>query len=61
MAIRPTYSEKSRVVQSMAKGPSGSTTGPGTLVDDQIEQRPDVARGRRGSCEANPALPEAKM
>ena len=30
MAIRPTYSEKSSVVQSIWNGLSGSTTGPGT-------------------------------
>ena len=28
----------------MRNGLSGSTTGPGTLLDDQIEQRLDVAR-----------------
>ena len=46
MAIRPTYSEKSRVVQSMRNGPSGSTTGPGHVLDDHVEERLDVARGR---------------
>ena len=47
-AIRPTYSEKSSVVQSMRNGPSGSTTGPGTWLDDHLEERLDVAGSRVG-------------
>ena len=37
MAIRPTYSEKSSVVQSMRNGLSGSTSGPGHAADDHVE------------------------
>ena len=33
----------------------------GNLLDDQVEEWPDVAGGAAGSCEAKPALPEAKM
>ena len=44
IAIRPTYSEKSSVVQSIRNGLSGSTTGPGTLLDDHVEERLDVSR-----------------
>ena len=49
MAIRPTYSEKSSVVQSMRNGPSGSTTGPGTFSMIRSKSglmSPGVASGR---------------
>ena len=61
MAIRPTYSEKSSVVQSIWSGPSGSTSGPGTFSTSRSSSglmSPEVAWA---SCEANPPLPEAKM
>ena len=55
MAIRPTYSEKSSVVQSMRNGLSGSTTGPGTWLTimsksglTSPERRVRVVRGEAG-------------
>ena len=57
MAIRPTYSEKSSVVQSIWNGLSRSTSGPGTFSTIRSKQGPDVAgRWPSGSCDAKPAL-----
>ena len=61
MAILPTYSEKSSVVQSICNGPSAWTSGPGTFSRIRSSRglmSPEVALG---SCEANPERPEAKM
>ena len=60
MAIRPTYSEKSRVVQSIWNAPSRLTSGPGTYLTIMSSRgliSPEVALE---SCEANPARPDAK-
>ena len=59
IAMRPTYSEKSSVVQSIRNGLSESTSGPGTcwtIMSNSGLTSPDVAVG---SCDANPALPDA--
>ena len=48
MAMRPTYSEKSSVVQSICSGPSGSTSGPGTFSTIRSSRglmSPEVAVG----------------
>ena len=57
MAIRPTYSEKSSVVQSIENGPSCSTTGPGTFSTIRSKSGRTSPAARCGSCEAKPALP----
>ncbi len=46
IAIRPTYSEKSRVVQSIRNGLVGIDHGPRDVLDDHVEERLDVPRGR---------------
>ncbi len=48
MAMRPTYSEKSSVVQRHLERAVGVDLGAGDPLADQVEQGLDVARGRLG-------------